>query len=855
MKRILILLLTICSIASYGQTLIDPSASPTTARINSAISEALPTTGTDTYSVSPVGSFSYTWLTGKAVSITIPSSDVNTGSSTLNFDGLGAKNIQKWSSGSLVDVVSGDIIGTVRLRYDGTQFVMEGGTGGGGSQSLQDVITVSPAITSDINITNSTGKKWQFSLDDGAGNFSNVVIDPINGNENYIQTGNANNASNVGILPDQAVLLSSDLTNTYGDATVKVSTSGQNIVEITATNFGSTEQGKVLTTPLTSALISGTAGTSKVELTKTTLEIAPNGNNGSNGQILQSDGQFATWQTISTGSGTVTSVSVTTANGVSGSVATATTTPAISLTLGAITPTSVNSVVLSGSSTPTLAVTGTSTISGTHSGTSSGTNTGDQTTVTGNAGTATVLQTSRTIGTVTGDATSAGSSFNGSANNTNALTLATVNSNVGSFGSATQVGGFTVNAKGLITAASNTTITPAVGSITGLGTGVGTWLATPSYTNFLSAITGTSPYWLSASGTTMTGANTITGTTTNTLKLKFDAMGTGITDGAGVWLENSTAGALGAPQNSPSVVLDSYVWGTTLGTSQRSRWRIFGLPTQAATPVGIIKFYHSLAGAADQEILGIQANGQYVFGASLTQATLILKNTNSQISSTGVGNINFITNLGTTGYALTHAPAGPVSSTTGENGALGLPSGGFTPASGSASYNHLTASGTINMTGSSSGTVRGFWYKPVYTAARGDVYGLLYDPTETSILGNNYSFISTSQAARGGVGSATPNSTWQVTGSFAAGYVAKTANYTLTGTDYLVNCTANSFTITLPTAVGIKGRQYIIKNTGTATVITVATTSSQTVDGAVPATLTSMTPMRLMSDDANWITW
>lgn len=41
------------------------------------------------------------------------------------------------------------------------------------------------------------------------------------------------------------------------------------------------------------------------------------------------------------GSGTVTTVSVVTANGVSGSVATATTTPAITITLGAITPTSV----------------------------------------------------------------------------------------------------------------------------------------------------------------------------------------------------------------------------------------------------------------------------------------------------------------------------------------------------------------------------------------------------------------------------------------------------------------------------------------------------------------------------------
>lgn len=197
------------------------------------------------------------------------------------------------------------------------------------------------------------------------------------------------------------------------------------------------------------------------------------------------------------GSGTVTSVSVVTANGVSGSVATATTTPAITLSLGAITPTTVNGVTLSGSSTPTLAVTGTTTVagantgdqtitltgdvtgagtgsfaatiandavtyakmqnvsatdkvlgrstsgagnveeiactaagraliddadasaqrttlglgtlatqSGTFSGTSSGTNTGDQTSVSGNAGTATTLATSRNID---------GQAFNGSA--------------------------------------------------------------------------------------------------------------------------------------------------------------------------------------------------------------------------------------------------------------------------------------------------------------------------------------------------------------------------------------------------------------------------------------------------------
>lgn len=123
--------------------------------------------------------------------------------------------------------------------------------------------------------------------------------------------------------------------------------------------------------------------------------------------------------------GTVTSVSVTTANGISGSVATATTTPAITLTLGAITPTTVNGITLSGSGS--LANNSTSSLTGfTGSGTSSGTNTGDQTTVSGNAGTATALQTARTIN---------GTSFDGTGNITvtaaaGTLTGTTLNSSV-----------------------------------------------------------------------------------------------------------------------------------------------------------------------------------------------------------------------------------------------------------------------------------------------------------------------------------------------------------------------------------------------------------------------------------------
>lgn len=82
--------------------------------------------------------------------------------------------------------------------------------------------------------------------------------------------------------------------------------------------------------------------------------------------------------------------------------------------------------------------------------------------------------------TITGDATLSAAG---------AITLATVNSNVGSFGSATQCTSVTVNAKGLITAASQATCTPAVGSITGMGANVATWLGTPSSANLRAAIT------------------------------------------------------------------------------------------------------------------------------------------------------------------------------------------------------------------------------------------------------------------------------------------------------------------------------------------------------------------------------
>jgi len=80
---------------------------------------------------------------------------------------------------------------------------------------------------------------------------------------------------------------------------------------------------------------------------------------------------------------------------------------------------------------------------------------------------------------------------------------------------------------------------------------------------------------------------------------------------------------------------------------------------------------------------------------------------------------------------------------------------------------------------------------------------------------------------------------------------SQSANYALLSTDYLVLLTG-AHTATLPTAVGIGGKTYVIKCSSAGT-NAILTTSSQTIDGAAKWTNTAVNKFTaVISDNANW---
>jgi hypothetical protein len=311
------------------------------------------------------------------LSLTIKVSATNTSAATLNVNGLGAKSIKRFDGSA---VQAGDLLADriIRLVYDGTNFQLV-------SPAETVITSYATAAAASASAAATSATAASTSATAAAGSATAAATSATNAaNSAAAAAGSATAAAASATAAATAVtgyaaLAGADFTGAvtvlapsanFNPATKKyvddavfaagsVSAdeasihSNAGVFEIKAIAdqriLGNVSGGAAVPIALTSAqataFLTAVVGDSGAGGTKG-LVPAPASGDAAAGKFLKADG---TWATVSS-SGTVTSVSVVTANGVSGSVATSTTTPAITIALGAITPTSVNaSGVIQGS--------------------------------------------------------------------------------------------------------------------------------------------------------------------------------------------------------------------------------------------------------------------------------------------------------------------------------------------------------------------------------------------------------------------------------------------------------------------------------------------------------------------------
>lgn len=96
----------------------------------------------------------------------------------------------------------------------------------------------------------------------------------------------------------------------------------------------------------------------------------------------------------------------------------------------------------------------------------------------------------------------------------------------------------------------------------------------------------------------------------------------------------------------------------------------------------------------------------------------------------------------------------------------------------------------------------------------------------------------------------TTNHTIITKGGRRRNLVTKSGNYPATIKDHVIVATA-ACVITLPTAVGFTGQEFIIKTTSIG--VSLATTSSQTIDGQITLALQKYDSVAVVSDGSNWV--
>ena len=115
----------------------------------------------------------------------------------------------------------------------------------------------------------------------------------------------------------------------------------------------------------------------------------------------------------------------------------------------------------------------------------------------------------------------------------------------------------------------------------------------------------------------------------------------------------------------------------------------------------------------------------------------------------------------------------------------------------------------------------------------------------------------TIKANKIGINTTGPKATLDINGGVAYRIETKTANYTLTSSDYTVlgDANAGAITLSLPTAVGIAGVVYVIKKVDpTANTVTINCSGAQTIDGAATSVISlQYGRITVQSNNATWL--